>query len=60
MNNWISGRGGPPPSFTNISSSDLGNGPAHMVDSPGNPAWLRFPVTNLDGTVNLAVDVGTR
>ena len=58
--NWTSSRGSYPPlSFTNISSSYLGDGPALVVDDPANPAWLQFPVTNLDATVNLAVAVGS-
>lgn len=45
-------------SFTNLSSSALGNGPAVVVDSAG-PAWLQYNVIENDGTTNLTVDQGS-
>ena len=57
--NFSSGRGYLPLSFTNIYTSDLGDGPALVVDSPGSPAWLQFGVTNSDGTTNLTINEGS-
>jgi hypothetical protein len=56
--NWLSDRGYPPVSFTNLGVSDLGAGTALVVDSP-DPAWLQYNVIENDGTTNLAVDQGS-
>ena len=56
--NWLSDRGYPPVSFTNLSASDLGAGTALVVDSP-EPAWLRYKVVENDGSTNLAVGRGS-
>jgi hypothetical protein len=57
-NYWVSDWGYSPLSFTNLSSSTLGNGPALVVDST-DPAWLQFNVVENDGTTNLTVDQGS-
>jgi hypothetical protein len=56
--NWLSDRGYPPLSFTNLSASDLGAGTALVVDST-NAAWLRYKVVESDGSTNLAIGRGS-
>lgn len=56
--NWTSDLGYAPISFTNLSSSPLGDGPALVLDST-NAAWLQYNVTETSGTNNLAVRQGT-
>lgn len=57
-NYWVSDWGYSPVSFTNLSSSTLGNGPALVVDS-ADPAWLQYNVWEEDGTTNLCLDQGS-
>ncbi len=57
-NAWVSDLDYAPLSFTNLSSSTLGNGPALVVDS-ADPARLQFNVVEYDGTTNLTVDQGS-
>ena len=57
-NTWVSDLGYASLSFTNLSSSTLGNGPAVVVDS-AEPAWLHYNVFENDGTTNLTVDQGS-
>ena len=56
--NWLSQRGYPPLSFTNLAVSDLGAGTAVVLDSP-DPAWLQYNVIENNGATNLAVDQGS-
>src|SRR5207249_10025933 len=56
--NWLTDLGYAPLSFTNLSSSNLGDGSAVVVDST-NAAWLIYNVTEADNTNNLTVDVGS-
>jgi len=58
-NFWTSDNGCAPLSFTNLTSNYEGNGTDLVLDSPGNPAWLQFAVTNASGTTNLTVNVGS-
>lgn len=55
---WASDLGYGPISYTNISSSDLGDGLALVVDST-NAAWLKYNVVETSGTNNLSVNQGT-
>src|SRR6266851_193453 len=57
-NSWHSDLNYAPISFTNLSSSLLGDGTALVVDST-NAAWLRYKVTEANGTNNLRVDRGS-
>ena len=57
-NHWTSDLGYAPISFTNLTSSDLGDGSALVVNST-NPAWLQFPVVEANGATNLTVNVGS-
>ena len=57
-NSWHSDWDYAPISFTNLSSSMLGNGTA-LVLSSTNFACLRYKVTETSGTNNLRLDVGT-
>ncbi len=57
--NWTSDYGTPAVSFTNLSSSNLGDGTALVLDST-NAAWLKYPVYDQSlGTNVLTVDVGS-
>src|SRR5439155_19541772 len=56
--NSLTDLGYAPLSFTNLSSSNLGDGSAVVVDST-NAAWLIYNVTEADNTNNLTVDVGS-
>jgi hypothetical protein len=55
---WTSDTGYAPASFTNLDSSNLGNGHSLVVDT-NLPAWLRYNIFENDGTTNLTVDTGT-
>ena len=56
-NTWVSDLNDAPVSFTNLSSSLLGDGAALVIDST-NPAWLQFNVS--DSTVtNLTLPEGS-
>src|SRR4051812_30075888 len=57
-NTWTSILNYPPRSFTNLSSSFLGDGEVLIVDSTNN-AWINYNITESSGTNNLALDVGT-
>jgi hypothetical protein len=57
-NTWHSDFGFAPLSFTNIWASPLGLGNSMVLDST-NAAWLRYNVTESNGTNNLAVKQGT-
>jgi hypothetical protein len=57
-NTWATEYGFAPISFTNLSFSNLGDGIAVVVDST-NAAWLRYNVTESDGTNHLRVDQGS-
>jgi len=57
-NSWHSDWDYAPISFTNLSSSMLGNGTA-LVLSSTTFACLRYKVTETSGTNNLRLDVGT-
>ena len=57
-NSWTSSLGDAPVSFSNLSTSWLGDYTALMLDST-NPAWLQYRVTESSGTNNLKVDRGT-
>ena len=56
--NWVSDRGYPPVSATNLGISDLGAGTALVVDST-EPAWLQYNVMENDGATNLVVHHGS-
>jgi len=56
--NWLSDFGYAPLSFTNLTSSPLGNGDALVLDQT-NAAWLLYNVYENDGHTNLTVDRGT-
>jgi len=56
--NWVSDLGDAPGSFTNLTSSPLGNGDALVLDHT-NAAWLLYNVYENDGYTNLTVDRGT-
>ena len=58
-NFWTSDNGCAPLSFTNLTSTYMGDGTDLVLDSPGNPAWLQFAVTNASGASNVTVDVGS-
>src|SRR6516164_20344 len=55
---WTNDRGFGPISFTNLASSNLGNGSCLVLDST-NVAWLQYNVTEASGTNNLALNQGT-
>ena len=57
-NFWSSSSGYTPLSFTNLKSSNLGNGSALVLDST-NAAWLHYNAVENDGSTNLAVDSGS-
>jgi hypothetical protein len=52
---WTSDKGYAPVSFTNLSSSDLGNGNGSLVVDSTNAAWVQYNVVEADGRTNLAV-----
>jgi hypothetical protein len=58
VTNWTTDFGFYPISFTNITSSPLGDGTALVVDST-NSAWVNYNVIETDGIPNLTVDVGS-
>src|SRR5437660_8025753 len=58
VTNWVTDLGYSPISYTNLNSSNLGDGLALVVDST-NAAFLTYNVTEADGTNNLTVDVGS-
>jgi len=58
-NFWVSGDGAAPISFTNLSSNWKGDGTDLVVNNPGSPAWLQFPVVEPNGTTNLSVNIGS-
>ncbi|HEV2209091.1 MAG TPA: LamG-like jellyroll fold domain-containing protein, partial [Verrucomicrobiae bacterium] len=55
---WASDDGYSPLSFTNLSTSNLGQGTALVVDST-NAAWLRYNSNEADGHTNITVSQGT-
>ena len=55
---WTDDDGFAPLSFTNLSSSYLGNGRSLVVDT-NVEAWLQYPVWATDGWTNLTVDSGS-
>jgi hypothetical protein len=57
-NAWTNDRGSAPRSFTNLTSSPLGNLAAVVLDTT-NTAWLQYNITETDGLTNLAVDTGS-
>jgi hypothetical protein len=57
-NAWPNAYGFDPISFTNLSSSCLGDDTAVVVDST-DPAWLQYNTYEADGTTNLTVDSGS-
>src|SRR5260221_10748165 len=57
-NTWFSDLGYATVSFTNLNSSQLGNGNCLVLDNT-NAAWLQFNVVEADGHTNLTVDLGT-
>jgi len=56
--NWMSDNGHAPISFTNLTSSILGDGASLVVNST-NQAWLNYHVIEPDGTTNLSLTSGT-
>jgi hypothetical protein len=56
--NWTDDDDYDPLSFTNLYSSNLGNGHSLAVGT-NIPAWLQYNVVESDGTTNLTVDQGT-
>ena len=58
-NTWVTERGYVPASFTNITASELGDYWAAIVDHTNGPAWLRYKITEGDGTNHLRVDRGS-
>jgi hypothetical protein len=58
VTNWKSDRNYLPVSFTNLSSSWLGDGASLVVDT-NLPAWLQYNVYESSGATNLTVDSGT-
>src|SRR6266545_1214312 len=59
-NTWTSDNGYAPVSFTNLTSSKMGDsgGFSLVLDNP-DAAWLRFNLMETNGATNLTVDVGT-
>ena len=57
-NTWVTESGYAPVSFTNLGVSDLGDYSAVVVDST-NAAWLRYNITEADGTNHLTFDKGS-
>ena len=57
-NTWVTSKGYPPVSFTNVGTSDLGEWYAPILDST-NAAWLHYNINEADGTNHLKVDFGT-
>ena len=57
-NTWECDRGHVPISFTNLSSSLLGNWTALVLDHT-NAAWLQYEVVEADGTTHLKVERGS-
>lgn len=57
-NTWTSDYGYAPLSFTNITTSFLGDGTTLVLDST-NAAWLQYNVMETNGATNLTVDVGS-
>ena len=60
-NTWHSDLGHAPITFTNLTSSSMGNiynGYSLTLDSI-NPAWLRYNVLEGDGTTNLTIETGS-
>lgn len=55
---WTSDRRFAPISFTNLDVSNIGDGPALVVDSP-DPAWLQYYVVQPTGPTNLTVNQGS-
>ena len=56
--NWTDDDGYAPISFTNLNSSNLGNGHSLVVGT-NLPAWLQYNVVENDGTTNLTLGQGT-
>jgi len=56
--NWTSDKGYYPVSFTNLSSSDWGNGSALVINGT-NAGWLQYNVVETNGTTNLTVAAGS-
>ena len=57
-NYWANAYGFDAISFTNLSSTFLGDNTAVVVDT-NVPAWLQYNVYEADGTTNLTVDQGS-
>jgi hypothetical protein len=55
---WTSDHGHAPSAFTNLNSSNLGNGSSLVVDS-NLPARLQYNVVEAGGATNFAADAGT-
>lgn len=53
--NWTDDYGNPPISFTNIASSELGNGSSLVVET-NVPAWLNYPIYATNGATNIILD----
>src|SRR6266702_6976074 len=58
-NTWVTQRGYAPASFTNITTSQLGDYWTAIVDNTNAPAWLRYNSTEADGTNHFRVDHGS-
>ncbi|HEX3624849.1 MAG TPA: LamG-like jellyroll fold domain-containing protein [Verrucomicrobiae bacterium] len=52
---WTDDNGQPPISFTNIASSNLGNGTSLVVET-NVPAWLNYPIYATTGATNIIVN----
>lgn len=57
-NTWVSYKGYVPVSFTNVTTSELGEYWTANLDST-NAAWLHYNINEADGTNHLKVDFGT-
>jgi hypothetical protein len=57
-NTWVTYNGYTPASFTNVGVSDLGDWYAAIMDNT-NAAWLRYNITENDGTNHFKVDRGS-
>jgi len=56
--NWTSDLGYNPVSFSNLSSSVLGNGSSLVVDT-NLPAWLQFNIVESSGATNFSPNFGS-
>lgn len=53
--NWTDDNGRPPVSFTNIASSELGNGYSLVVET-NVAAWLNYPIYATNGATNIVIN----